>query len=339
MASSQKLTPRMTLVQAACRRFPDAGNRTLAKALHEQHPFQFKSLENARNAVRDYHGNMGKASVRQANARGTFRPGRKPGELPPLPTSEAKEWLPYELDARRVLVLSDLHLPHHSVEAIELALAFGDTFKPDAVLLNGDVFDFYMLSRFDKNTSALKVSGELDKGRELFAHLRQRYPRAKLVFKLGNHDERWAKYINDVAPLLADVPGIMDGWQGAAGIHANKVDVVGDHRPVMLGKLPVLHGHELGRGISSPVNPARGAFLRAHHTILVGHSHQTSSHADTNLWHSETQCWSTGCLCTLTPDYARVNRWNMGFAAVEVHKNGGFDVSNMRIANGAVRKS
>jgi hypothetical protein len=53
----------------------------------------------------------------------------------------------------------------------------------------------------------------------------------------------------------------------------------------------------------------------------------------------ETTCWSTGCLCDLRPEYARINKFNHGFASVQVYGDGQFDVHNFRIANGRVRSS
>ena len=85
---------------------------------------------------------------------------------------------------------------------------------------------------------------------------------------------------------------------------------------------------------------ARGAFLRTLHTVLVGHGHRTSGHAESSMWHDEVFCWSQGCLCDLTPEYARINRWNHGFAVVTVDKDGTFDVDNLRISKqGKVRSS
>ena len=330
------------LIADLIRKFPKASNRTLARALHAKNPAKYPTIDRARDLVRYRRGNKGNAHRRR---RGNInpdlrRPNGKAGELPALPESVAQSWEPFVIDAKRTLVVSDFHVPYHDLKAIEAAFAFGEQFKPDAILFNGDVFDFYQISRFDRNPTLPKVSSELLAGGQLFDHVRARFPKAKLYFKLGNHDERWAKYIFTAAPLLADIPEILNGWEHPAGIVRNRITVIGDQRPVMLGKLPVFHGHELGKGISSPVNPARGAFLRAHHTILVGHSHQTSGHADTNVWHDETFCWSTGCLCFLSPDYARINRWNLGFATVTVERDGSFNVNNMRISkSGQVRAS
>lgn len=333
-------SPAAQIVADLCARFPKASSRTLAKRLHNEHPALFTSIELARNSVRTKRGNRGKRARGEVADKSLFKPNGKAGELPPLPESIATSWEPFVIDARRVLVLSDLHLPFHSQKALDAALEHGDEFRPEAVLFNGDVFDFFQLSRFDKHPKICDVDAELAAGRQLFTHVRKRFPKARIFAKLGNHDERWANYIYRAAPLLSGVKQVVDGWQAPAGIIENKVTVIKDQRPIMLGKLPVFHGHELGKSIFSPVNPARGAFMRAHHTILIGHSHQTSGHADTNMWHDETFCWSTGCLCALSPEYARINRWNWGFATVTVERDGAFNVQNMRIAkNGKVRAS
>jgi hypothetical protein len=126
----------------------------------------------------------------------------------------------------------------------------------------------------------------------------------------------------------------------SAWLEFSKHDIVlvEDKRPVMLGKLPVLHGHELPSGMAAPVNVARGVFMKTGSTGLVGHSHRTSNHAESDMWHKETGCWSTGCLCDLRPEYARINKWNWGFAMVAIHKGGAFDVHNYRVMqDGTVR--
>jgi predicted phosphodiesterase len=129
----------------------------------------------------------------------------------------------------------------------------------------------------------------------------------------------------------------LEEWLGCDDLG---IEIVEDQRPIMLGKLPVLHGHELPKGLTNPVNMARGAYLRTAHTILVGHGHRTSGHSEPDLWREEVFCWSTGCLCDMRPEYARINKWNHGFAFVEIAKDKSFDVSNLRIGkDGVVRSS
>ena len=329
---------RQKIVRDWCEKRPDWPTLTLAKKIYADHPKLFTTLHSARLAIGYVRGNMGERNRRKAIDKSLHRPNGSQSDRTPLPESRAVPWEPYFLETRRTLVLSDPHIPFHNSVALEAALAYGDAFKPDTILVNGDAQDFEALSRFDRSADGPTTDDELAAGRRFWTHLRERFGwHVKLVYKLGNHDERWELYLWRKAPELAKT--LTDVWEHFIGTDALDITVVKDQRPVMCGKLPILHGHELQKGIAAPVNPARGAFLKTHHTILVGHSHQTSGHADTNLFHEETFCWSTGCLCDLTPRYARVNRWNHGFATVEVEKDGSFGVSNLRIKNGRVRKS
>jgi predicted phosphodiesterase len=212
--------------------------------------------------------------------------------------------------------------------AFEAAVKSLKKSKIDTLLINGDFADFYQVSRHQRDPNHRKLSVELKLVVEGLEWLRSEFPKQKIVYKMGNHEERWDHFIWNRAPEIYDLANVR--IDELLQLKRLKIEMVGDN-PIMLGKLPVLHGHELGKSIFSPVNPARGAFLRTHHTVLVGHSHQTSGHADTDMFHSETFVWSTGCLCDLTPTYARVNRWNHGMAFVEVANDKSFDVANFRI--------
>jgi hypothetical protein len=98
----------------------------------------------------------------------------------------------------------------------------------------------------------------------------------------------------------------------------------------MVGKLPVFHGHELPKGLVNAVNPARGAFLRMIESVIIGHHHRSSSHVEYNWKHEPINCWSVACLCDLTPEYARINKWNLGHAIIEVESDDNFSVHNFK---------
>lgn len=232
-----------------------------------------------------------------------------------------------------VLILSDIHIPYHDEAALEAALAAGDELNPDVVLLNGDVVDFHGISRYQTDPRRRSLKVEIASVREFLDHLRHRYPKARILFKLGNHEERWWPYLWSKAPELLGC----DFMDLGVVFETTKyqVELITDQRIIMLGKLPILHGHELPKGMTNPVNPARGAFLRAIDIALIGHHHRSSEHTETSMLGSTITCWSTGCLCELNPEYARINRWNHGFAMVEMSGDD-FTVSNKRIRHGRV---
>jgi predicted phosphodiesterase len=261
------------------------------------------------------------------------RPKGKAGQKPQMPPSLAEPWTPFDLGSGiRVGVLSDLHIPYHSETALAACVKTLKQRKPNVLLINGDAADFYKISRWQQDPGKRRLSEERKLVIEGLDWLRSEFGRdCRFVYKLGNHEERWDHFIWNRAPEIYDLPQVR--IDALLEFERNGIELVTDQRMILAGKLAIAHGHELGRGIFSPVNPARGAFLRTHHTILVGHSHQTSGHADTNLWHQETFVWSTGCLCDMTPAYSRINRWNHGFAFVDVGQDSQFDVTNYRINN------
>ena len=323
-------------VREIVRRHPDAPARSLARRVVAETNHAI-TLEQARCRVRAVLGVQGAINRRKIPST-QFRPPRVAGQTLSLPPTKAKPWTPHDMGVvGRIGVLSDVHVPYHDVVAVQAAVRHLQAVKVNGLLLNGDIADFYSISHWVKRPSERDFPGELRAVRDFLGWLRQEFPKVPIVLKLGNHEERFEKWLWQHAAEISDEPEMgLDVWLRTARLG---ITIVDDQRPVLLGELPVLHGHELPRGVSSPVNPARGAFMRTKHTVLVGHQHQTSGHCEPDMWHKETFVWSTGCLCDLTPEYARLNRWNLGFAVVTVERDGQFNVANMRIAGDVVRTS
>ena len=321
------------IVAELCRQFPKAGSRTLARRLNDEHPTLFPTIERARAGVRYHRGNKGRKSKVYADRRGTARPNRQAGELPPLPESLARPLNPYLLDTRRLLILADIHVPYHDNQAIEAALAYGEKFKPDTVLINGDGIDFEAISRFQKDPRGPTTKQELQMYGGLLAHISARFPRTKKKKRIGNHEERW-EHMLWLRPDLLDLTEFL--WEKWACIAENDFEVIRGRRPIMAGQLPIWHGHEKGKQLSAPVNQARGMFLKYLCSALESHGHRQSEHTERTADDHHYSCWSTGCLCGLWPEYAKVNKWSHGFATVVVAKDGSYGVELKRIIDGKV---
>jgi predicted phosphodiesterase len=248
-----------------------------------------------------------------------------PGLPDPVPLS----YDPYPIDTSGAwLVLGDVHLPYHDKRTVEVAVDEARRRGAVGVLLNGDLLDCYQLSSHYREPDKGRFRDEIDCGKAFLAWLRSRFPRGRIVYKEGNHDDRLRRYLAERAPALFDLPGF--DLPGFLGLQNLGVEWVGDKRVIHLGRLPVVHGHEFRGG--GGVNPARWLFLRAVSTALCGHFHRTSEHHEQSLDRRVHGVWSVGCACYLHPQYDPNNKWNHGYAIVDVaSRDGGFSVTNRRL--------
>jgi hypothetical protein len=121
------------------------------------------------------------------------------------------------------------------------------------------------------------------------------------------------------------------------GLDARGIDLISDKRIMKANDLNIVHGHEFGQSIFSPVNIARGLFLRGKVTAMQGHNHAVSEHTESNMNGEITTTWSLGCLCELNPAYLPINKWAHGMAIVDLSENGkDFHVRNYRIHKGKI---
>jgi hypothetical protein len=213
------------------------------------------------------------------------------------------------------------------------AIDYGLERDANLILLNGDIIDFHAISRWEKDPRKRNLAAEVKFLRKFVECIRETFPKADIVYKLGNHEERWESYLFRNAPELLGV----EEFDIAQILRLRPGELIRDCEPIQLGDLNVLHGHEYRFAISNPVNPARGLFLRAKAMALCGHFHQSSQHTEKTIEQHNLATWSAGCLCDLHPDYRPMNNWNHGFAFVTVHGSGKFEVENKYIStNGQI---
>lgn len=315
--------------------FPDAPSRQLARMLCKRHPAVYRSVESARTLVQYYRGRLGQAHRAHVPAE-KHRPVEV-GEMLRsnrgyLPLPEPSEWREETLPPgpRKWLIISDIHIPYHDQTAANLAINYGRDHGCDGVLLNGDIIDCYQLSSWARDPRQRSFAGEIELLREMVTALQEDF--GTVVWKLGNHEMRHERYLMAKAPELFGMPQFSyDAYLGLPGVR-----IIQPMHPIRQGKLSILHGHEWGSGIATPVNPARTAYLKASGCVIVGHLHRTSEHSEVTIDGTTITCWSVGCLCDLHPLYRPVaNRWNHGFAMLSIDGDT-WRVENKRIVKGEV---
>lgn len=323
---------RAKVVTSYLEKFPKIQSLTLAKKVYKENVALYKDVEDARAVIRRYRGAAGDHGRKYL--KDTRFVNQKP-EPPKLPKSEKenKQTYIFPTQCNKILIISDIHAPYHDPEAIELALNYGVEHKANTVLINGDLIDFYMLSRFEKDVRKRSVKYEIDCVRDILKYIRYKFPLATIVYYLGNHDHRFNKYMVQKAPELLDIEEF--NLYSLLKCAENNIILLDNNRGTKIGKLNVRHGHEFYG--SGGVFPARAYFLKAKDNILVSHVHRTSEYTTPNINKKISGGFSIGCLSDLDPDYSPNCEYNLGFAMVTIlDKEGNFRVENKRIINGTV---
>jgi len=86
---------------------------------------------------------------------------------------------------KRILVISDMHLPYQHKDSIKFLKEIKKQFKPDTTLSIGDLLDQHALSFHDSSPELYSAGMELDKAKEYVRELESVFP--KLIEVDSNH--------------------------------------------------------------------------------------------------------------------------------------------------------
>ncbi len=229
----------------------------------------------------------------------------------------------------RVAFISDVHLPFEDKVAVRLVLDFLADYKPDMVILGGDIYDFYEISDFDKSPGRITtLQDEFDEGRYFIKAIDQLCP--EVNFLIGNHEDRTSRLINRNPGLfklrsldIAKAAELPENWR----VHPSQTHF-------KLGKLTGLHGDI--KGIKSAVHPARTMYQKLKRSVIFGHFHRFGVHLDTNYDGDVRGGFANGHLS----DESRVTSWvtcpdwQKGISTISLCEDGGFAVQPRLVING-----
>lgn len=146
-----------------------------------------------------------------------------------------KRILSHQVENGRVFVASDCHYwPGEVTVAHKAFIALLTEFKPQTVILNGDVFDGSRISRHEPlmGTNPPTPKQEIEACQDRLDEIRNASKNARCFWTFGNHDVRLHRYIAVNAPELSDFQGLFDyfpGWHTGWRVDIND-DVVVKHR-------------------------------------------------------------------------------------------------------------
>lgn len=231
---------------------------------------------------------------------------------------------------KKIGILSDIHVPFHSLEALTCAIKYLRDQQIDCLYLNGDTFDFYSISRHEKEKDLRDFPREIEMARNFLQKLRDIFPTIPIYFKAGNHENRFQRYLFSQAEEFAGLHELQ--FDKFFRMDHLKIEWVEDWQGMEMGDLLVCHGHELMAG---GMNPSQTTFNKTFCNTLIGHVHRTTSTTKKDGFKKFIHSYSTGCLTHLSPKYYPFAQHNHGFALVEI-QDGKSKVSNLMIKDGKI---
>jgi predicted phosphodiesterase len=317
------------------KRFPTYPRLKLARIIYKENNLLFSSVDTVRSTLRYIAGKLGESNKKRVADKLMVETDNRPFNPYSLPESDETKFEPFIFSGhKRIAILSDIHVPYHSISSLTAAIEFCKKEKPDGLLLNGDTMDCHHLSRFIKDPKSRDFKLELDTFKALI-NVFEKQLKCKIYFKIGNHELRYQLFLQQKANELIGVEEF--DFENIIKARARGITIIGDKQVMKLNELNGIHGHEYIGGISAPVNVARGLYLRGKVSAFQGHNHSTSEHSETDMNGKIVTTWSIGCLSELHPNYMPLNKWNHGMGIVDLDANGrDYQFRNKRIFKGKV---
>jgi predicted phosphodiesterase len=212
----------------------------------------------------------------------------------------------------KVACISDVHYPYQDQKAEEIALAFLSDYKPDVIVWNGDIFDFYAVSQYEKNINKkMNIQDEIDYGVDRIRTWMETIAPKKAYFRQGNHESRLARLANKAAPALTALRSL--SLEANVDFKSLGIEFIPDHQDLFIGSLLFIHGTVVRKHGG---NSARGHYEQYGCSVMMGHTHRLavtykrSKHATHTLIEN-------GTLCDFDVEYAQFPDWQQGFTTIE----------------------
>ena len=250
------------------------------------------------------------------------------------------------------LVIGDTHIEaNEDLDRFKILGKFIIHKQPSTIILLGDFLSLDSLSAWDLNKRAKmegrRFSAELSTGREAvelmmqpLAKLRnlQRIQKRKiysprLIYILGNHEDRWYRYLDTHPELM----GVVDLYKDL-GFKKYKWELIPYREYAYVDG--VCFTHAIMNGVNQPASGLslmNNAAKNHEQSVIFGHVHKLAIASDTRQGEKPTQILSicAGCYFENTPEYARgsssARDWWRGLLLLNNHKNGQFDIETFSL--------
>lgn len=210
----------------------------------------------------------------------------------------------------RIMQINDLHIPYHDPKSLEAVYNFLQDYKPHKIIISGDFYDFYGISRFNKDPLNDKtLQFEIETGRKELEIIKSLTD--EVIFIDGNHERRLKKYIWAEAPALASLQCL--DFAELTGM--NKLEIKHFDEKYVYESVKFHHGQY------SSGHAAKKELDNYGLSTSQGHSHRLEMAMKTD-GRGTIGSWNMGCLCKQDAEYINgIPNWQQGFGVFNFDKD------------------
>jgi len=232
-----------------------------------------------------------------------------------------------KMRTKRTMVISDLHIPFIDNGAFDVTMSYANNYKPNNLIINGDLVDFYSLSFWSKSPDRkYDVINEIKLARQYLTKIRESVgDKCDIIFIKGNHEQRLQRYLSKNAPELYELEEL--DISNLLQFKKNKIKYVdasdeywnNDNGHVMIGDMLITHGDSRMNGASYSKYSCYGiknTILNGiQNNVIQGHSHRLGKFYHSSI-NKDYIGLESGCLCIPTG----TANWQQGFNTFETYK-------------------
>jgi len=209
----------------------------------------------------------------------------------------------------KAIVINDLHIPFQDKKVLSLVEDCIEDFKPKHLFLNGDIADFWEISKFSKDPregSTFReelrlVESELSILRDLAK---------EVTYVEGNHELRLRNYLERNAKELIGLKGLtIEEQLDLSGLKINYIRTKGKEAFVRYGDFLIGHFNQVNKFAGYT---AKNLIEKWGMSLIQGHTHRVGMSVKTQT-NGMLIGIENGCLCSLDPSYTNSPNWQHAF--------------------------
>jgi len=222
---------------------------------------------------------------------------------------------------KKILIASDFHDIDVDLFCLKVFIDTAKVEQPDIIVLNGDIFDMYEFSHFDKDPRKINLKARMEFVRDhIFAALRAACPYAQIDLIIGNHEHRLLKHMASKTENMAALMELMNlTLAQLLGLDAFQINLVSK------GNTTAFQSKEIKEEMAKNFKLYFDCFVCNHTgyegfgvTTVSGHTHRPELTSEVHL-KGPINKLTTGCMCKLDADYTSTKtNWQQSFALVYI---------------------